>query len=419
MPTDVRKPFLHDSEELDLLVRREPHRRIDVEVDSELAVGREEVDVPLQRRVERCRSGRGRQRENGEASFLLRCGRRLLEARDRRVATRAVHVLEHRRVRRDGEEVLREAVADLARDACSLLGDRAAELGEPDRAPRADQEHAVCDQAQEIALRHEPAAQKRCEHVVQRREQHQRGAECEPAVEVLALALEPQAEADDGEQVQERLRGECSGQERRCLIARAGCDRRERVRRGAEERPDQQERDAGRKQRRSEHPLARLAPAARERRGGDQHPGEQPTDDARPALGPMQRLTAEDGRDRERERGEARDEEAAREQEVEAAPLDRKPDSGKDGDDPRRDDDHRLEHEAHLRQRPVRLQVVMGDKQRERRAEQAEQEDLAPEECLEIFSAVLPHVHLVGRRAPADKACSRCPSGSFSSTTTR
>ena len=133
----------------------------------------------------------------------------------------------------------------------------------------------------------------------------------------------------------------------------------------------------------------------------------------------MQRLAAEDGRDRERERGKAGDEEAAREQEVEAAPLDRKPDSGKDGDDPRRDDDHRLEHEAHLRQRPVRLQVAMGDKQRERRAEQAEQEDLAPEECLEIFSAVLPHVHLVGRRGPADKACSRCPSGSFSSTTTR
>jgi len=43
VPTDVRKPFLHDSEELDLLVRREPHRRVDVEVDIALREGRPRI----------------------------------------------------------------------------------------------------------------------------------------------------------------------------------------------------------------------------------------------------------------------------------------------------------------------------------------------------------------------------------------
>ena len=56
-------------------------------------------------------------------------------------------------MRRDGEQVLREPVVDLARDARPLLGDRAPELGEADRAPDADEQHAVREQAQEVALR--------------------------------------------------------------------------------------------------------------------------------------------------------------------------------------------------------------------------------------------------------------------------
>ena len=55
-------------------------------------------------------------------------------------------------MRRDGEEVLREAVVDLARHARSLLRDRAPELGEADRAPDADEQHAVGEQAEEVAL---------------------------------------------------------------------------------------------------------------------------------------------------------------------------------------------------------------------------------------------------------------------------
>ena len=56
-------------------------------------------------------------------------------------------------MRRDREEVLREPVVDLARDARALLRDGAAELGAADRAPDADEQHAVREQAQEVALR--------------------------------------------------------------------------------------------------------------------------------------------------------------------------------------------------------------------------------------------------------------------------
>ena len=56
-------------------------------------------------------------------------------------------------MRRDGEEVLRETVVDLARDARTLLGDGPAELGVADRAPDADEQHPVCEQPQVVALR--------------------------------------------------------------------------------------------------------------------------------------------------------------------------------------------------------------------------------------------------------------------------
>ena len=61
--------------------------------------------------------------------------------------------LEHRGVRREREQVLREAVVDLPRDPCSLFGDGASELGVADRAPDADQQHAVGEQAQAVAER--------------------------------------------------------------------------------------------------------------------------------------------------------------------------------------------------------------------------------------------------------------------------
>ena len=195
MLADVREPFLHDPEDLDLLVGREPDRAVDLELDLEPAVGGQDVDVAAQRRVERRGPARRREREDREPRLLLREQRGLLQARHRFVDRRAV--LEHRRVRRDREEILREAVVDLARDACTLLGDSASELGELDRAPRADEDDDVREHAQEVALRHVRACEQRLEDEVQRGEQHQREAEREPAREVVAAAHEARAPADD------------------------------------------------------------------------------------------------------------------------------------------------------------------------------------------------------------------------------
>ena len=56
-------------------------------------------------------------------------------------------------MRRDGEEVLREPVVDLARETRALVGNGATELGGLDRAPDADAEDAVAEHAQEVAGR--------------------------------------------------------------------------------------------------------------------------------------------------------------------------------------------------------------------------------------------------------------------------
>src|SRR5439155_8240974 len=79
----VREPFLDDAEDLDLLVRCELDRAVDLHLDLEPAVGGEDVDVPPQRSVERCRSAGRRERQDREAGLLLRENRRLLELRHR------------------------------------------------------------------------------------------------------------------------------------------------------------------------------------------------------------------------------------------------------------------------------------------------------------------------------------------------
>ena len=76
MLADVREAFLHDPEDLDLLVGCEADSRVDLEVDLEVAVGDEEVDVATKRRVEWSGAARRRESEDREPSLLLRenCG---------------------------------------------------------------------------------------------------------------------------------------------------------------------------------------------------------------------------------------------------------------------------------------------------------------------------------------------------------
>ena len=78
---------------------------------------------------------------------------RLLQLGQRRLWIGAA--LEHRRVRRDGEEVLRQPVVDLARDPRPLLRDGAAELGKANCPPDADEQDRVGEETQVVAGRDE------------------------------------------------------------------------------------------------------------------------------------------------------------------------------------------------------------------------------------------------------------------------
>ena len=72
---------------------------------------------------------------------------------------------------------------DVARDPRALVGDRAPELRLADRAPDADEQHAVRDDAEEVALQHEIARHDRREHEVQVGEDGERRGQTHPAVE--------------------------------------------------------------------------------------------------------------------------------------------------------------------------------------------------------------------------------------------
>ncbi len=300
--------------------------------------------------------------------------------------------LEHRRVRRDGEEILRETVVDLARHACALLGDGAAELGEADRAPRADEDQRVREHAQEVALRDVGAREQRLEDEVQRREEHQREAEREPAREVVVALAEALAPADDGDERDQRLQRERAGEVERLRARRstgrvagsAGAG-------GAQQRPGDEERDAGGCDRVARSPSPRYfvrpranGAAAISAMAEDRRRGAPPSPPRGwivppPSSGPIAKANG-------RERG---DEEPAREQEVEPAALDGEARRGEDGDEEAGEGHRRLEDEPQLRQVPARLEHRVGQEQRQARAEQPGEQDLAQEPGLVLVCAVL------------------------------
>src|SRR5207237_451949 len=87
-------------------------RGVDLEVHLELAVRGQELDVSAQRGVECGSPARRREREHSEARLLLRERRCLLELWTDLLHRRPGR--EHLRVRRDGEEVLREPHSKVA-----------------------------------------------------------------------------------------------------------------------------------------------------------------------------------------------------------------------------------------------------------------------------------------------------------------
>src|SRR5205807_2866860 len=89
--------------------------------------------------------------EHREPRLLLCRSGRLLQLRNDLLDRGSV--LQPARVRRDGEEVLREPVVDLPRHACALVGDGPAELRRANGAPHADEQDRVAEHAAEVATR--------------------------------------------------------------------------------------------------------------------------------------------------------------------------------------------------------------------------------------------------------------------------
>ena len=139
--------------------------------------------------------------------------------------------------------------------------------------------------------------------------------------------------------------------------------------------------------------VARPRPSARKGGDGDQAVGEDAAADPGPRLGAVQRLPAQDRDDRERERRAGGDGEAAREQEVDPLPVDGELRRREHGDDRPCEHHRRLEDEPELWEVVGRPEARVRGEQRDRGAEQAEQQNLAPEERFEGVSVVLPHRH--------------------------
>ena len=100
---------------------------------------------------------------------------------------------------------------------------------------------------------------------------------------------------------------------------------------------------------------ARARPPGHERRRGDERPREQTAGNTGPRFRAVGGLTVEHRRDREEDDRERSDQKAGTEKEIETTALDREADPGQQGDDPARESHHRLQDEAELRQRELRL----------------------------------------------------------------
>ena len=105
-------------------------------------------------------------------------------------------------MRRDREQVLRQPVVDLPSDTGPLFCNRSAELGEADGPPHTGEQDTVGKETQEVALRHVLVGDDGREDVVELREERERGSEAEPAVEVLTLTPEAQAEPDQSDEAE-------------------------------------------------------------------------------------------------------------------------------------------------------------------------------------------------------------------------
>jgi DNA-binding NarL/FixJ family response regulator len=395
----ISKPLLDDPEHLDLLVGREPDLRVHVQLDVDLAVGRENFHVPTQRGVEPCRASRRGQSENREACLLLRRGRSLLETRQD-VLERSAR-LEHADLRGDCEEVLSEAVVNLARDAGSFVGNGPAELGLRDRPPHPDEQGAVRHNPEEITLEDKVARDDRGQDEVQLREQRKRRGQAHPAVEVATVPAVADAEADHSDEPQnrEQNRGEHDGgalDELDCHRAFVPV-RTRKTHRGHREHRGHPNSHGDQRRAPRGHPTVGVG------RNGYERSAEQSSADQGPCRRGCERATAEHRQEAERGGSESDAPEAAGKQEVERSAVDEKANAREHRDDDGHDRDRRVEREPGLWEHVRRLERLACREEQGPRGEKADEQDLPEKPGPVALGPNMIHASLVGRGGRADK----------------
>ena len=157
-----------------------------------------------------------------------------------------------------------------------------------------------------------------------------------------------------------------------------------------------------------------FTPPVRERRRGDQHPRDQPRDDAGPRFGARQVLFGDRRRDAERDGADGCDEEAEAEEEVEAAALGREADAGEQREQSAGEGAGRLQDELQVRQRVCRVRLRVREEDGERTAEHGEEQRLAEQPAVVRVARARASRSLSARMREPMR---RCRPGSSSSTT--
>jgi CheY-like chemotaxis protein len=140
----------------------------------------------------------------------------------------------------------------------------------------------------------------------------------------------------------------------------------------------------------------------RERCDGDHQRRGQPGSDPGPELRPSDRTAVERRRDRECERAGRGQEEAAEEEEVEPAPLEREAHEGQHRHDHGDEHDAGVEEQAEARQVVRVAELRPREEERERGPEQRDEQDLVPHPR-KVGRTRCAHTPLFGSGRPADK----------------
>ena len=272
-------------------------------------------------------------------------------------------------MRRDREQILRQAVVDLARYARPLLRDGAAELGRADRPPGAHEHQPESKEAKKISLCDVGRPMRRVEDEMQRREELQREAEGEPLCKVVAGPGESPSPPDDSQEIEKSLDREHRGKARRLGAAGGSRQRGQFGAVRAQENPGGQDSDGRGGERVPDRAVTGATAGADERRRRDQARAQDSSERSCPGLRGLERAPAQDRDDREGHQRERPDEEACCEEQIGAQPVDGEPTGGENRHEEPGKRHRGLQHEQERGRVVLRSQDGMRDKERQAGAE--------------------------------------------------